>query len=142
MLFKRIFGSGQRPDDGYPLDEIGLAPRAYLAGPQISDFEKKIWGDFWGIANDPERAKQLGIRAAHGGAPFMKVEKGKSYRILLRCLGRSDDCAGGGVPNDSYADSCPLRAPIRLRLIKDLRLAAGLDFVDGRFPAANLRRLP
>src|SRR3954469_2670898 len=87
LLFKRIFGSGQKPDDGYPLDEIGSAPRAYARGGKMSDFERKIWDDFWNIANDAERAKQLGIRAAHGGAPFMKVEKGKSYRILLRASG-------------------------------------------------------
>ncbi len=87
LLFKRIFGSGQKPDDGYPLDEVGSAPRAYARGGKMSDFERKIWDDFWNIANDSERAKQLGIRAAHGGAPFMKVEKGKSYRILLRASG-------------------------------------------------------
>jgi hypothetical protein len=87
LLFKRIFGSGQRPDDGFPLDETGAAPRVYSRDGKISDFEKKIWSDFWTIANDPDRARQLGIRAAHGGAPFMKVEKGKSYRILLRASG-------------------------------------------------------
>jgi multidrug efflux pump subunit AcrA (membrane-fusion protein) len=87
LLFKRIFGSGQKPDDGYPLDEVGSAPHAYARGGKMSDFEKKIWDDFWNIANDSERAKQLGIRAAHGGAPFMKVEKGKSYKILLRSSG-------------------------------------------------------
>jgi len=87
LLFKRIFGSGQKPDDGYPLDEVGSAPKAYARGGKMSDFERKIWDDFWNIANDTEKAKQLGIRAAHGGAPFMKVEKGKSYRILLRASG-------------------------------------------------------
>jgi hypothetical protein len=87
LLFKRIFGSGQRPDDGYPLDEIGLAPRAYARDGQVNEFEKRIWNDFWAIANNPELAQQLGIRAAHGGAPSMKVEKGKSYKILLRASG-------------------------------------------------------
>jgi hypothetical protein len=102
LLFKRIFGSGQKPDDGYPLDEVGSAPRAYARGGKMSEFERKIWDDFWNIANDAERAKQLGIRAAHGGAPFMKVEKGKSYRILLRASGdptivpeQSSGSAGG-----------------------------------------------
>jgi hypothetical protein len=87
LLFKRIFGSGQKPDDGFPLDEMGSAPKAYARGGKMSDFERKIWDDFWNIANDSEKAKQMGIRAAHGGAPFMKVEKGKSYRILLRASG-------------------------------------------------------
>jgi hypothetical protein len=103
LLFKRMFGSGQRPDDGYPLDEIGTAPRVYSRGGKVSEFEKKIWNDFWTIANDPERAKQLGIRAAHGGAPFMKVEKGKAYKILLRASGDPtivpDEASGtGGGP--------------------------------------------
>src|SRR5262245_3732889 len=100
LLFKRIFGSGQKPDDGLPLDEIGSAPRAYARGGKMSEFEKKIWDDFWNIANDAEKAKQLGIRAAHGGAPFMKVEKGKSYRILLRASGDPtivpEEAAGSG----------------------------------------------
>ena len=87
LLFKRIFGSGQKPDDGFVIDEVGSAPRAYARGGKMSEFEKRIWDDFWNIANEPERAKQLGIRAAHGGAPFMKVEKGKSYKILLRASG-------------------------------------------------------
>jgi hypothetical protein len=87
LLFKRIFGSGQKPDDGYPLDDVGFAPRAYARDGKMSEFEFRIWDDFWNIANDSERARQLGIRAAHGGAPFMKVEKGKSYRILLRASG-------------------------------------------------------
>ena len=100
LLFKRIFGSGQRPDDGFPLDETDSAPRVYSRGGKISDFEKKIWADFWTIANDPDRARQLGIRAAHGGAPFMKVEKGKSYRILLRASGDPTI-----VPDDSSATS-------------------------------------
>ena len=87
LLFKRIFGSGQRPDDGHVLDEVGTAPRVYSRGRKLSDFEKKIWDDFWSLANNPAKARELGIRAAHGGAPFMKVEKGKSYRILLRASG-------------------------------------------------------
>jgi len=100
LLFKRIFGSGQRPDDGFPLDETGAAPRVYSRDGKVSDFERKIWADFWTIANDPERARQLGIRAAHGGAPFMKVEKGKSYRILLRASGDPTI-----VPDDSSQSS-------------------------------------
>ena len=84
VLFRRIFGEMQQPIDGFPLDEIGSAPRAYLRGGKMSDFEKKIWDDFWAIANDPARAERLGIRAAHGQAVSMKIQKGKSYRVQLR----------------------------------------------------------
>jgi len=84
VLFRRIFGEKQQPIDGFPLDDVGSAPRAYQRGGKMSDFEKQIWGDFWAIANDAQRAEQLGIRAAHGLALSMKVQKGKSYTVQLR----------------------------------------------------------
>ena len=88
LLFKRIFGSGQKPDDGFPLDEVGSAPRKYARGGKMSDFEKKIWDDFWNIANDPAKATALGIKASHGVAPYMKVHKGTTYKIQLRASGQ------------------------------------------------------
>jgi hypothetical protein len=88
LLFKRIFGSGQKPDDGFPLDEVGSAPRKYARGGKMSDFEKKIWDDFWAISNDPAKAAALGIKASHGVAPYMKVQKGTTYKIQLRASGQ------------------------------------------------------
>lgn len=84
VLFRRIFGEQQQPIEGFPLDEIGSRPKAYAHGGKMSDFEKKIWGDFWNIANNESAAKDLGIRAAHGQALSMKVQKGKSYKVQLR----------------------------------------------------------
>ncbi|MHC4416329.1 MAG: hypothetical protein ACYS0G_13715 [Planctomycetota bacterium] len=84
VLFRRIFGEYQEPTDGYQLDRVGVRPKAYSRGAPLSDFEQKIWGDFWQIANDPRRAAELGIRAAHGEAVSMKVQKGKRYRLILR----------------------------------------------------------
>ena len=84
VLFRRIFGESQKPADGFPLDTVGTRPNAYGRGKPMSDFEKKIWGDFWNIANDAAKARKMGIRAAHGDAPFIKLKKGKSYRIELR----------------------------------------------------------
>jgi hypothetical protein len=100
LLFKRLFGSGQRPDDGYPLDAVGSAPKAYARGGRMTDFERKIWDDFWNIANDPQKAAALGIRAVHGDAPSMRVQKGKWYKVLLRSTGEMsvvpDDNPPGG----------------------------------------------
>jgi hypothetical protein len=84
VLFRRVFGEMQQPIDGYPLDPVGSAPRAYARGGRMSEFEKHIWDDFWTIANNPDEAEKLGIRAAHGQAVSMKVQKGKSYRVQLR----------------------------------------------------------
>jgi len=83
-MFHRIFGDLQNPKDGYSLDEPGQRPGNYARGSVMSDFEKKIWDDFWTIANDPQQAAKMGIRALHGDAVSIKVEKGKVYRITVR----------------------------------------------------------
>jgi hypothetical protein len=84
VLFQRVFGEMQQPIEGYPLDSVGTAPRAYARGGKMSEFEKRIWDDFWTIANNSGDADKLGIRAAHGQAVSMKLQKGKSYRVELR----------------------------------------------------------
>lgn len=97
VLFRRIFGAAQQPRNGFSLDRKGLRPRAYGRGGKLSDFEKKIWDDFWSVANDEQKQAKLGIRAAHGEAPSIKVEKGKAYRIMLR--------ASGGLTVDPETDA-------------------------------------
>jgi hypothetical protein len=87
ILFHRIFGDKQQPADGFPLDEAGTRPQAYARGSQMTELEKKIWSDFWNIANDKSKADELGIRAAHGLALSIKLQKGASYLITMRAGG-------------------------------------------------------
>ena len=46
-LFQRIFGEYQEPQQGYQLDEVGSSPTSYARGGKVSEFEQKIWDDFW-----------------------------------------------------------------------------------------------
>jgi hypothetical protein len=103
-LFNRIFGDQQKPIDGFSLDQTGSRPKGYARGGRMTDFEKGIWDDFWGIANDEAKAKEKGIRAAHGQAISMKVQKGKTYRIQLRA---SDGLSI--VPDEEAPQSQPPR---------------------------------
>ena len=84
VLFRRIFGEYQEPRHGHMLDQVGAQPFIYSRGGKPSEFETKIWKDFWMIANDEDRAQEMGIRAAHGEAVSIKVKKGKKYRVSLR----------------------------------------------------------
>jgi hypothetical protein len=86
-LFRKIYGEFQNPADGYVLDAVGSRPTAYARGGRMSDFEEQIWSDFWDIAHDPARAKQNGIRAAHGEAVYTELRPGKTYRLELRASG-------------------------------------------------------
>ena len=83
-LFRRIFGESQQPRDGFVLDAVGSTPAAYRTGGTTTDLEGKIWSKFWEYANNPMLAGQVGIRAAHGEAPSIKLMPGKRYRISLR----------------------------------------------------------
>ena len=86
-LFRRIHGEFAQPDEVHALDQVGQLPSAYRRGERVSDFEREIWDQFWQIANDPEKAEELGIRAAHGEVVYNKVQPGKKYKLELRASG-------------------------------------------------------
>ena len=85
--FRRLFGEYQQPSEGVALDAPGERPAIYGGGAEMSPLEQEIWRDFWNLANDPKKAAALGIRAAHGEAPSMKLKAGEVYRITLRASG-------------------------------------------------------
>lgn len=113
--FNRIFGEFQKPHEGFYLDEPGQRLGAYSRGSVMSDFEKKIWDDFWNIANDPPKADELGIRAIHGEAVSIKVRKGIAYMITIRASGSPEIEAveNGTVPGPSGIFSWDQHSPNR-----------------------------
>jgi len=86
-LFRGIFGRYQSPAEGYVIDAVGSQPTGYQTGGKPSEFEQEIWSRFWEYANDPALAKKVGIRAAHGEAPSIKLLPGKRYRVVLQASG-------------------------------------------------------
>ncbi len=86
-LFERIFGENQEPGQGFVVDKVGSRPVAYERGSAMSEFEKGIWEDFWTIANDREKASELGIRSSHAQAPSIRVKAGNTYELDLRSTG-------------------------------------------------------
>jgi len=83
VLFRRAFGEKQTPHEGFVLDQEGARPAAY-GGGELSEFERKIWSDFWNVADDEARQAELGIRAMHAEAPSYRVKQGRRYRITRR----------------------------------------------------------
>ncbi len=86
-LFRRVFGENQRPRDGFALDEEDVQPAAYASEEQASVFEREIWENFWEYATDKNKAESAGLRAAHGEAVAMRLDKGETYRLVLRSSG-------------------------------------------------------
>ena len=42
---------------------------------------------FWSVANDKRTQEDVGIRAAHGQANYIRVEPGKTYKFNVRASG-------------------------------------------------------
>jgi hypothetical protein len=87
MLFRRIFSSTMRAEDGFVIDVEGQPPGIYAERQGSSDFEKDLWKRFWELANDEKLAKERGVRAIHGDAPYMRMEPDRVYEIWLRSTG-------------------------------------------------------
>jgi hypothetical protein len=100
-LFQRVFGEFQEPSKGFPLDAKGSRPAVYSQGDEMSPAERDIWTNFWQYANDPAKAAQAGVRAAHGEAPSIRLEPGKRYRVELRASGGLSIVPESVAPNDA-----------------------------------------
>jgi hypothetical protein len=87
MLFRRIFSNTMRAEDGFVIDKEGQPPEIYAGRQAPSDFEKDLWKRFWELANDERLAKEHGVRAIHGDAPYMRLEPDRVYEISLRSTG-------------------------------------------------------
>jgi hypothetical protein len=87
IFFRRVFSNQLKPDDGVAIDKPGQAPNAYRSPFPPTDFERKLWSEFWEIANDPKKAEAKGIIAASGQAPFMKLQKGNFYVLEKKLTG-------------------------------------------------------
>jgi hypothetical protein len=87
MLFRRIFSSTMRAEDGFVIDVAGQPPGIYSERLAPSTFEKELWKRFWELANDDKLAKEHGVRAIHGDAPYMRMEPDRVYEIWLRSTG-------------------------------------------------------
>jgi hypothetical protein len=87
MLFRRIFSSTMRAEDGFVIDIEGQAPEVYAERQAPSGFEKDLWKRFWELANNEKMAKEHGVRAIHGDAPYMRLEPDRVYEVCLRSTG-------------------------------------------------------
>lgn len=87
-VFKGIYGNIDGPEGSQSLDSDSRDhyPVVY-SDDEKTEFEAKIWSDFWQLANDKKSQQDLGIRAIHGQANYLKVEAGKTYEVNVRSSG-------------------------------------------------------
>jgi len=56
-------------------------PQSYPAERAPTAFERELWARFWELANDPEAARERGVRALHGEAVSTPLRKDRIYAI-------------------------------------------------------------
>jgi hypothetical protein len=86
-LFKRLFGEEQSPSQGVSIDAAGQQPLVYGGDTSTAGLHRALWERFWDYANDPALARELGVRAVQGEAPYVEARPGKTYRLELRASG-------------------------------------------------------
>jgi hypothetical protein len=87
VLLRRLYSDQVAPKDGMAIDTPGAVPPGYACG-EASTFEKKVWENFWTLANDAERARQMNVRVAQGEAVYKAVRAGQIFELVV-------DAAGG-----------------------------------------------
>lgn len=86
-LFRRIYGDSQAPEAGYWLDRSGDIPDPYRVDRNPSEFEVRLWSQFWSYATDPDKARAAGVRVAQGEAVYAPVSPGERWVLTLEADG-------------------------------------------------------
>lgn len=87
FVFKSIYGNDETPRDAQRLDDDSQSRPGIYEDDRKSEFEQKIWSDFWGVCNDNHKQQELGIRASHGQSTYIAGQEGKTYQIEIRASG-------------------------------------------------------
>jgi hypothetical protein len=83
-LFTRLYGENQPPEKGFRIDTPGEIPDVYRsADPQVSDFERELWANFWKLADDEAYRKSRGVRVAQGEGVWVPFYPDKLYTVTL-----------------------------------------------------------
>lgn len=87
-LFTRVYGDKTAPEKGEPIDPTGGIPAVYKgADPGAAEFEAKLWSDFWRLLEDPQYAKERGVRIAQGEGVWWPPKEGKLYTLSIAAAG-------------------------------------------------------
>jgi hypothetical protein len=83
-LFRRVYGEGQQPSEGQPIDPQGDVPNIFRVHAEPSEFEQQLWTRFWDYARDPELAAAEGVRIAQGEAVYVPMREGDVWALTLQ----------------------------------------------------------
>ena len=89
-LWRRVYGEGMAPQDGFPIESPGAEPQRYadlLARLPIKHREL-FWSGIWDLANDVEKLKEYGITAIYGNVVYSKLQQELIYVFKISPSGQ------------------------------------------------------
>ena len=86
-LFLRAFVLGGQNTQVFDLTPINEIPQGYKVPGVKSEFEKKLWEEFWKYALDPKARERRGIKNAQIEAPGSMFLPGTIYTIKIEHSG-------------------------------------------------------
>ena len=80
-LWRRVYGEKMNPQAGYPIEDPGLeSPRYNDICRRLSLRDKKLfWQEIWKLSNNPDRLKDIGVKAIYGNVIYRKLKPGLIY---------------------------------------------------------------
>jgi hypothetical protein len=87
MVFRRLFTSAMRPEEGLQLDVAGRVPQVYAGDESPTAFESSLWNRLWELAGNATALRPPGVRLVSGNAPYTRLDKGRTYQVTLRPTG-------------------------------------------------------
>ena len=82
-FFLKAFVLDSQNTQVFDLTEVSEIPRGYKVPGVKSDFEKKLWEEFWSYALDPRARERAGIKNAQIEAPGSMFLPGTIYTIKI-----------------------------------------------------------
>jgi hypothetical protein len=89
-LWRRIYGEGNSPASGEPIEIPGSAPERYYAiskSLRVKDRDV-FWEAIWDLANAPEELSTYGIKAVFGNAIYSRMLPNKIYLFKISPSGQ------------------------------------------------------
>jgi hypothetical protein len=87
-LFTRIYGDHENAADAQMIDSPGKIPDIYRGvDARVTDFEMKLWKDFWKLYDDEEYRKSQGVRTLGGHGVWGPFELDRIYTLTIESDG-------------------------------------------------------
>jgi hypothetical protein len=89
-LWRRVYGEGMAPQDGFPIESPGAEPARYadLLNRLPIKQRELFWSSIWDLANDPDKLKEYGITAVYGNVLYSRLKPGLIYVFKISPAGQ------------------------------------------------------